>query len=42
MKDDENHLLYGASNRNLKQSIMDNKDFYLKTKLPEKDAEKEI
>ena len=35
LKEDETQLLYGASNKNLKMSIMVNKDFYLKTKLGE-------
>ena len=35
LKEDETQLLYGARNKNLKMSIMVNKDFYLKTKLGE-------
>lgn len=35
LKEDETQLLYGARDKNLKMSIMVNKDFYLKTKLGE-------
>ena len=34
IKEDDYKLIYGGSNKNIKQSIMENKNFYLKTKLP--------